>query len=70
MADGDAAGRFDPDWRKGSPAEALHLHGELDAHSGSETLALILPIITDDLQAQLCKSGEQTWELWRTDAGH
>jgi hypothetical protein len=25
---------------------------------------------TEDLDTQLCTSGEQTWELWRTDAGH
>jgi hypothetical protein len=51
-------------------AEAFHFHGELDAHSGSGTLAIIWSMITDDLQAQLCKSGELTWELWRTDAGY
>jgi len=49
---------------------ALHIHGELDAHLGSGTTAQVLPVITDDLQAQLCESGDQTWELWRTDAGY
>ncbi len=64
-------GRLDLDVGPGvDPAEAFHFHGELDAHSGSGTLAVIWPVITDDLQAQLCKSGELTWELWRTDAGY
>ena len=52
------------------PSGVFHFHGELDAHSGSGTLAVVWPEITDDLQAQLCKSGELTWELWRTDAGY
>jgi hypothetical protein len=64
-------GRLDLDSPPGLfPAESFHVHGELDAHSGSGTLTMIWPIITEDLQAQLCKSGEQTWELWRTDAGY
>jgi hypothetical protein len=28
------------------------------------------PMLTDDLQAQLCTSGDLTWELWRIDAGY
>ena len=48
---------------------ALHLHGELDRHLGSGTLATISPWLTDDLQAQLCQTGEQSWRLWRTDPG-
>ena len=51
------------------PSGVFHFHGELNAHSGSGTLAVIWPEITEDLGAQLCKSGELTWELWRTDAG-
>lgn len=52
------------------PASAFHLHGELDAHSGSGTSTMTWPLITEDLQAQLCTTGDQTWELWRTDAGY
>jgi hypothetical protein len=47
----------------------LHVHGELDAHLGSGTVSMIWPYLTEDLQAQLCQTGEQTWRLWRTDAG-
>ena len=47
----------------------LHLHGELDRHFGSGTLSMIWPRLTEDLRAQLCQTGEQTWRLWRTDAG-
>ena len=64
-------GRFDLDWVTGGPGgEALHVHGQLGAHLGSGTVTLKWPALTDDLQAQLCVSGEQTWELWRTDAGY
>lgn len=48
---------------------ALHVHGELDAHLGSGTFSMIWPWLTEDLEAQRCQSGEQTWSLWRTDAG-
>jgi hypothetical protein len=51
-------------------ALVLNLHGELDAHAGSGTLTITSPELTDDLGAQLCKTGAQTWDLWRTDAGH
>jgi hypothetical protein len=49
---------------------ALHVHGELDAHLGSGTLSMIWPRLTEDLRAQLCQTGDQTWRLWRTDAGY
>jgi hypothetical protein len=49
---------------------ALHVHGELDAHLGSGTLSMIWPFLTEDLRAQRCQTGDQTWELWRTDAGY
>jgi hypothetical protein len=52
------------------PGDVLHVHGDLDAHAGTGTLAVVSALITEDLDAQLCTSGEQTWELWRTDAGH
>jgi hypothetical protein len=48
---------------------ALHVHGELDAHLGSGTVSMIWPQLTEDLRAQRCQTGEQTWRLWRTDAG-
>lgn len=48
----------------------LHLHGELDRHLGSGTFSMIFPQLTEDLLAQLCQTGDQTWRLWRTDAGH
>jgi hypothetical protein len=48
---------------------ALHVHGELDAHLGSGTLSMIWPWLTEDLRAERCQTGEQTWRLWRTDAG-
>jgi hypothetical protein len=50
-------------------AAAVHIHGELDAHSGEGTLAYLSPVLTEDLHAQLC-STDVTWELWRTDAGY
>ena len=48
---------------------ALHVHGELDAHLGSGTVSMIWPFLTEDLEAQRCQTGGQTWRLWRTDAG-
>ena len=61
---------FGPVRTLSQPAAAFHIHGELDAHSGSGTSTMAWPVITENLQAQLCTSGEQTWELWRTDAGY
>ena len=64
-------GRLDMDFVYVGPGgDALHVHGQLGAHLGSGTVTLTMPALTDDLQAQLCVSGEQTWELWRTDAGY
>lgn len=51
------------------PEIALHVHGELGAHLGSGTVSMIWPLLTEDLRAQRCQTGEQTWRLWRTDAG-
>jgi hypothetical protein len=48
---------------------ALHVHGELDAHLGSGTVSMIWPLLTEHLRAQRCQTGDQTWRLWRTDAG-
>ena len=65
-------GRLDLDLASSSGFQPLilNLHGELDAHVGSGTLTLKWPQLTDDLDAQLCTTGDQTWELWRTDAGY
>ncbi len=49
---------------------ALHVHGDLDAHLGSGTASMIWPWLNEDLGAQRCQTGEQTWRLWRTDAGY
>lgn len=49
---------------------ALHVNGELDAHLGSGRVSMIWPWLTEDLDAQRCQTGEQTWRLWRTDAGY
>jgi hypothetical protein len=48
---------------------ALHVRDELDAHLGSGTVSMIWPRLTEDLRAQRCQTGEQTWRLWRMDAG-
>ncbi|HET7236897.1 MAG TPA: hypothetical protein VFK59_10760 [Actinomycetota bacterium] len=48
---------------------ALHVHGELDAHAGSGAFTMVSASLTDELQPQLCRSGDQTWRLWRTDEG-
>jgi hypothetical protein len=48
---------------------ALKVHGELDAHLGSGTVSMIWPRLTEDVRAPRCQTGEQTWRLWRTDAG-
>ena len=49
---------------------ALHVHGDLGAHTGSGTASQAFAVLTPDLDAQLCASGEVTWEAWRTDAGY
>jgi hypothetical protein len=48
----------------------LHVHGDLDALAGAGTLAVVSALITEDLDAQRCETVEQTWKLWRTDAGY
>ena len=64
-------GRLDlDDVSVGPGGQALHVHGQLGAHLGTGTVTFKWPALTEDLQAQLCESGEQTWELWRTDAGY
>jgi hypothetical protein len=64
-------GRLDLDLAPSSGYELIvNLHGELDAHAGSGSLTMTEPHLTDDLDAQLCTTGDQTWELWRTDAGY
>jgi hypothetical protein len=63
-------GRIDLDLVSVGPGDAFHVHGELGAHVGSGTMSLTWPALTENLQAQLCTSGEPTWDLWRTDAGY
>ncbi len=48
---------------------ALHVHGHLGPHLGSGTVSQAFAVLTPDLGAQLCSSGEVTWQAWRTDAG-
>jgi len=51
------------------PFAAVHVHGRLGVHGGSGTLSLAIPTLNADEQAQLCSSGELTWQVERTDAG-
>jgi hypothetical protein len=60
-------GRLDLDEVFGNVA--LHVHGDLGPHLGSGTASQAFAVLTPDLDAQLCSSGEVTWEAWRTDAG-
>jgi hypothetical protein len=50
--------------------DVLNLNGELDAHAGAGTLSMAWSMLTEDLQAQLCTSGDLTWKLWRVDEGY
>lgn len=50
-------------------AIALHVHCELDAHAGSGRFSMVTASLDEDRNLQLCRSGDQTWRLWRTDAG-
>ena len=61
-----SAGRFDFDdvfsWG------ARHLHGRLGVYGGSGTFSFTWPALTADEQAQLCTTGELTWQVERTAA--
>jgi hypothetical protein len=51
------------------PVVAFHLHGRLGVHRGSGTISVAIPALTADEQAQLCTTGELTWQVHRTVAG-
>jgi len=59
--------RLDLDWMW--LFEAIHIHGRLGVHGGSGTFSDAIPVLTADEQAQLCTTGELTWQLHRTAAG-
>lgn len=48
--------------------EALHIHGRLGVRGGSGTFSYAFPMLTADEQAQLCTTGERTWDLRRVAA--
>jgi hypothetical protein len=61
------AERIDVDYV--SVFDAIHVHGRLGVHGGSGTLSYTIPALTADEQgAQLCTTGELTWQLQRTAA--
>jgi len=57
------------DYDSTGPELALHVNGQLGPHSGSGTTSVVMPALTQDLQAQACRSSVLTWEAWRIDAG-
>ena len=61
-------GRLDHD--VSAPELAFHVNGRLGSHTGDGTTTSIVPALTEDLQAQGCRSGDVTWRAWRTDAGY
>ena len=61
-------GRLDLDDVFGN--SALHVHGDLGPHAGTGTASQAFAVLTPELDAQLCSSGEVTWDAWRTDEGH
>jgi hypothetical protein len=55
------------DYDEVAPDEALHVHGRLGVHGGSGTFSFTVPALTaDEKGAQLCTTGELTWQLQRT----
>jgi hypothetical protein len=61
------AERIDVDYV--SVFDAIHMHGRLGVHGGSGTFSYTIPALTADEQgAQLCTTGELTWQLQRTAA--
>jgi hypothetical protein len=43
--------------------EATHLSGRIGKLRGSGTLTMVIAALTDDEQAQLCISGDLTWDV-------
>ena len=48
-----------------APEIALHIDGRLGAHRGAGTTSITMPALTEDLQAQACRSGDLTWTAER-----
>lgn len=46
-----------------SPWEAIHFNGRIGHRRGTGTLLWSVPLLTADEQAQLCTTGEQTWQV-------
>jgi hypothetical protein len=57
------------DYDVSEPEIAFHINGRLGPHSGSGTTSAVMPSLTQDLQAQACRSSVLTWNAWRIDAG-
>jgi hypothetical protein len=57
------------DYDVSEPEIAFHINGILGPHSGSGTTSAVMPALTQDLQAQACRSSVLTWNAWRIDAG-
>jgi hypothetical protein len=48
-----------------APELALHIDGRLGVHRGAGTTSITMPALTEDLQAQACRSGDLTWTASR-----
>lgn len=48
------------------PDGAIHLHGKIQATTGTGTLSYTIPRLTAGEQPQLCTTGELTWSVART----
>ena len=59
-----AGDQFDID--QVSTDEAFHFHGRIGPKSGSGTIEVTIPALTQDEQAQTCTSKERTWSVTRT----
>jgi hypothetical protein len=49
---------------------ALHIHGQIGRRHGAGTVQLIYATLTEDEQAQLCTTGEITWDVDRAPLRH
>ena len=61
-------GRLDHD--VSAPELAFHVNGRLGSHTGDGTTTSIIPALTEDLEAEGCRTGDVTWRAWRTDPGY
>jgi hypothetical protein len=55
----DGAFTFDDVWS----FQATHLAGEIGKLQGSGTLTVSVPALTPDEQAQVCSTGDLTWDV-------